>query len=55
MLDDYCPELCNVPNQLYTTILGLIPDELEEEITMRHDDIVTFEAVITFCEKRTNI
>ena len=54
MLDDDCPELYTVPSQLYTIIVGLIPDKIEEEITTRHDDVLTFEAVIAFCKKRTS-
>ena len=54
MIDDYCPELSSVQNQLYITILGLIPGELEEDITTRHDDILAFKTVVAFCKERTD-
>ena len=34
--------------------MNLTPDELEEEISLKHGDIDTFQEVMEFCKKRTN-
>ena len=54
LLDWYAPELYDNSKVFFTTMMSLIPDELEEEISLNHDDIDTFQEVMEFCKKRTN-
>ena len=56
LLDEYAPETYDNPRVLCTTIMGLIPDELEEEeISLNHETMDTFQEVMEFCKKRTNL
>ena len=48
LLDEYAPELYDNPEVLFTTIMSLIPDKLEEGISLKHDDIDTFQQVMEF-------
>ena len=53
LLDSYAPEMHDNPQVLFTTTMSLIPDDFEEEISLKHDDIDTFQEVMEFCKNRT--
>ena len=47
-------ELHDNPRVLLTTIMSLIPDDLEEEISLKHDHIDTFQEIMQCCKRRAN-
>ena len=51
LLDEYAPEMYDNPKVLFTTIMSFIPDDLEEEISLVHDDIDMVQEVMDWAKR----